>query len=186
MQWVKNELKDIARPFNLRGFYNRYRQYLLKDRSYPLLHKKIDELRQEYLGSGLELGSLKHLKIDIECDKERFDECGWVPNTLEEYETQKKKDEIMEMENAKYGENDFEYKTLLQKAKVINDKVTRVPTVEIKVLRKSKNMEAKVMDEMFRIAIETCENQTEMGRLLGISVRTVRNRLNYFLKRGMQ
>jgi len=184
MGWITEELNDIVRPYTLRSFYNRHKIILLKEPPFDLLKTKISDLKYRYRNISLESKSLEHLEFDIECDKEKFDEFGWLPDSMEDILQKQRLDEIRIKESEKHNCVDFDSKNLMEKARLLY--IPESEYLEIKILKYDVDMEQKVKDEIFRIAFENCDNQGSMSKFLGASPRTIRNRLHKLLARVVQ
>ena len=151
MKWFEDALKDIYHPYNLRGLYNRNKMLVLDGGMYQSVMNKIDYLKNIHASSSLDLNTLNHLQEDIESDYvELLRRRDMSPQTLPEPPTKV---------SQKFRKIESDKEVLVDFGSIRTDLLTRVEK------------------EVIVQAILNSKNRGETAKMLGISYRTLTNKL---------
>lgn len=158
MDWLQTSINEIKKPYDLRGFYNQHKTLVLSDDEYygSLLNKAQSMLDKELFTTNFDNTIIDNFIFDLESDKEVFD----LP---------KPKPVINQTETIELPFQDITvHNTIFEKPS---------STVKIEILNlECDNLYEEVTKEIFRLAVNKCGTNQKIADMLGLSIRTVRNK----------
>lgn len=177
MKWFREELEDIYQPYNVRGLYNKNRMLILESELYDEVMDKLDKLKKIHKNSKLDLTTIEGIKEDIEVDKTSL--------ALIREEAMKRQRTI----NMNFDYDDYRKTIKESETRQINQVINKQKPKPKEVFESDnlvtvefENVDTNVLEvvekEVIRKALEMCSSKTEVARWLGISCRTLTNKIN--------
>ena len=181
MNWFKDGLKTLRFPYELRWFYNLHKKRILAN---PSLYRKLTKFARSWKSftvCTLDKKTIDNFLFDIESEREEYiEKQKFLPTVVaeivEEEVSESKPLPIMSHLPPPASKSIERARAKLKPSKFIK--------IEI-LSAECDNFYEEAQREMFRMALDLADTNTELSKLLGLSLRTVRNHLNDLTNEGM-
>lgn len=156
MDWLQDAINNIRKSYDLRGFYNQHKTLILSDEEYygGLLNKANSMFVIDPFSANVDNTIIENFIFDLESDKEVFD----LP---------------------KPESDSTDLVELVSPDTTVHHEFFGRPssTVKIEILNpECDNLYEEVTKEIFRMAVNKCITNQKIADMLGLSIRTVRNK----------
>lgn len=176
MRWFKEELKDIYQPYNVRALYNKTKSLVLTSDLYDQVMAKLDELEKIHTNSQLDIDTINGIREDIEVDKESLI-----------YMKKKREKEKLDFDCDEYRRTikDNPLNPLGSVRSIEKKPTSKFEShglVDIIIHKETKGLLEAVEREAILIALDQGKTRGESARILGISYRTLTNKIKKHFK----
>lgn len=184
MKWYEDVISKIIWPYDLRKFYNTNKPSVLTNSVlYEILMGRSLELQGHYETDSFRKEIVDNFIFDLEADKEDLD--GRLrTSTLDD---DIRDDSIEPLPDGELDNMTSEFNAFIDGTKNrIPDNIGDITDgiVKIEILEATDNLLEVVEKEAYRVAIKQAKTRTELAQILGVSVRTVRNKINKYFREG--
>jgi DNA-binding protein Fis len=174
MKWFNEALTNIYQPYDVRGLYNQHRLLVLDTDLYDKVMVKLDELKEIHRNSSLDLKTIDGIIEDIESDKDN----------LLYYQEEKNRKEVEALER---DTNQGIIETFNKKVELLQCRQETFDTQDdsVSVYIDPDHMVdvlARVEKEAISQVLKQGMNRAQTARALGISYRTLTNKLRKYFK----